>query len=147
MRAELAKDGIAVTTVCPGLIRTGSPRNATFKGQHEKEYAWFAVSDSLPGISMSAERCADQIVFAQDPAATEIFTSLVAKVAVLTHGIAPGFVTDILGWVNTLLPGAENASPDDYHTGAQSESPLTRSPLTLLTRVAEKRNNELPESE
>ena len=34
MRAELAKDGIYVTTVCPGLMRTGSPRNALFKGQH-----------------------------------------------------------------------------------------------------------------
>src|SRR5205823_4029010 len=28
LRAELAKDGIVVTTVCPGLMRTGSPLNA-----------------------------------------------------------------------------------------------------------------------
>src|SRR5919201_401355 len=48
LRAELAKDGIVVTTVCPGLMRTGSPPNAYFKGQNEKEYAWFAISDALP---------------------------------------------------------------------------------------------------
>src|SRR5262249_21748751 len=48
LRAELAKDGILVTTVCPGLMRTGSPRNATFKGQNTAEYAWFSISDSLP---------------------------------------------------------------------------------------------------
>ncbi len=34
LRAELLKDGIVVTTVCPGLMRTGSPRNADFKGRH-----------------------------------------------------------------------------------------------------------------
>ncbi len=48
LRAELAKDGITVTTICPGLMRTGSPRNADFKGQHRFEYAWFSISDALP---------------------------------------------------------------------------------------------------
>ncbi|MEJ7617506.1 MAG: SDR family oxidoreductase, partial [Pyrinomonadaceae bacterium] len=52
LRTELAKDGIVVTTVSPGLIRTGSPRNATFKGQHREEYAWFSIGDSLPLTSM-----------------------------------------------------------------------------------------------
>src|SRR5207302_995684 len=53
LRAELLKDGIYVTTVCPGLMRTGSPRNADFKGQHRAEYAWFSISDSLPFFSMA----------------------------------------------------------------------------------------------
>ena len=30
--AGVKEDGVVVTTVCPGLMRTGSPRNATFKG-------------------------------------------------------------------------------------------------------------------
>ena len=55
LRAELAKDGIRVTTVCPGLMRTGSPPNAAFKGRHREEYAWFALSDALPILSISAE--------------------------------------------------------------------------------------------
>ena len=36
LRTELAQDGILVTTICPGLMRTGSPRNARFKGQNQK---------------------------------------------------------------------------------------------------------------
>lgn len=56
LRAELARDGIAVTTVCPGLMRTGSPRNAFFKGRHRAEYAWFSLGDALPFTSMSAAR-------------------------------------------------------------------------------------------
>src|SRR5215218_8907728 len=62
LRAELAKDGVVVTSVFPGLMRTGSPRNATFKGQHRAEYAWFAVSDSLPLSSIGVERAAAQII-------------------------------------------------------------------------------------
>jgi len=44
LRAELTQHNVFVTTVCPGLMRTGSPRNADFTGQPEKEYAWFAIS-------------------------------------------------------------------------------------------------------
>src|SRR5262249_52903527 len=51
LRAELAKDNILVTTVIPGLMRTGSPPNATFKGRHREEYAWFSISDALPVVS------------------------------------------------------------------------------------------------
>lgn len=50
LRAELASYGIVVTTICPGLMRTGSPYNAIFKGQHRAEYTWFSLSDSLPLI-------------------------------------------------------------------------------------------------
>ena len=64
VRAELAPHGIRVTTVSPGLMRTGSPVNAQVKGQHEAEYAWFAIADSLPGFSISAEHAADQILSA-----------------------------------------------------------------------------------
>ena len=39
---------VTVTTVCPALMRTGSPRNARFKGRHRAEHAWFSVGDSLP---------------------------------------------------------------------------------------------------
>ena len=55
MRAELAKDSICVTTVVPGLMRTGSPFNAWFKGRHRDEFTWFAVSDSIR-CSINGER-------------------------------------------------------------------------------------------
>jgi short-subunit dehydrogenase len=64
MRTELAKEGIAVTTVCPGFIRTGVQDHVILKGQHRKEYAWFSISDSLPLISTSAENVARQTIAA-----------------------------------------------------------------------------------
>jgi len=47
LAAEVAKDGIAVTTVVPGLMRTGSHLHALTKGQHEAEYGWFSLGASL----------------------------------------------------------------------------------------------------
>ena len=81
-RAELDRDGIRITTVCPGLMRTGSPRNAQVKGQHEAEYAWFAIADALPGLSISAERAAEQIVEACRYGDPELTYTLPARLAI-----------------------------------------------------------------
>jgi short-subunit dehydrogenase len=142
LRAELARDGIVVTTICPGLMRTGSPRNANFKGQHRAEYAWFSISDSLPIIAMSAERAARQILAACKHGEAEIVLSLPAKIAVTLHSLFPGVTTDILGLVNRLLPapggiGAQRAQ------GFESESSLSPSPLTALGDKAALQNNQI----
>ena len=60
LRAELAKDNILVTGIYPGTIRTGGHTHAQFKGDHEAEYTWFALSDTIPGVSTSAESAARQ---------------------------------------------------------------------------------------
>jgi NAD(P)-dependent dehydrogenase (short-subunit alcohol dehydrogenase family) len=142
LHAELAKDGIAVTTVCPGLMRTGSPRNATFKGQHKLEYAWFAISDSLPVTSVSAENAARQIVEACRKGQAELVISVPAKIAVIFHGLFPGITAEMMGIVNRLLPrpggiGTKRAK------GKESESPLAPSVLTTLSERAARRNNEV----
>lgn len=139
MRAELARDRILVTTVAPGLMRTGSPRQAQLKGAHEKEYAWFAVSDSLPGISMSAERAAHQIVRAIERGQPNLILGLPAKLAALANGIAPNLVTRALTLANSLLP---RGSDPQAKKGFESESAWVPSPLTALTQRAELRNNE-----
>ena len=62
LRAELSGTGVVVTTIVPGLMRTGSYNAAQFKGDHEAESTWFSLGASLPGISMGAERAARQIL-------------------------------------------------------------------------------------
>jgi short-subunit dehydrogenase len=139
MRAELAQDGIRVTTVCPELMRTGSPRNAFFKGNHEAEYAWFVTLDSLPGLSMGVERAVRKIVEACRRGDAELVLGVTAKLAVLGRTLAPGLVAAVLAYVNRRLP--QESSPE-RHLGSESETPLTRSWVTRLTRRAEQRNNE-----
>jgi len=139
MRAELAKDEILVTTVAPGLMRTGSPRQAEIKGKHRSEYAWFAISDSLPGLSMSAERAARKIVGALERGQPMLTLGLPAKVAALANGVAPNLVTHALTWANALLP---RGSDKTTRKGFASASKWVPSPLTVLTQRAEVRNNE-----
>ncbi|HKQ04321.1 MAG TPA: SDR family NAD(P)-dependent oxidoreductase [Blastocatellia bacterium] len=142
LRAELRKDGIIVTTVCPGLMRTGSPRNASFKGQHEAEYAWFKISDSLPLTSINARRAARQIIDATRHGDAEVVLTVQAKAAALFHGVFPGLTADLLGLVNQLLPEAGGIGTRRAK-GRQSESEMSRSWLTALTDRAAAENNQI----
>ena len=142
LRAELSQDGITVTTVCPGLMRTGSPRNADFKGQHRAEYAWFSISDALPGASMSGERAARQILAACRRGDAEVILSLPAAVAARVHGLAPGLVSRLMGITNRLLPRAGGSDTRSWK-GRDSESAVSPSVLTFLNERAAARNNEI----
>ncbi len=141
LRAELLKDNIYVTTVCPGLMRTGSPPNALFKGQHRKEYAWFALGDSIPGLSTSAGHAARRILNACRHGDAEVVLTLPAQVAVAFHGFFPGLTSDILGLVNRMLPGPGGIGQRKL-PGRESESAIAPSALTTLTERAADRNNE-----
>ncbi|HEY3493870.1 MAG TPA: SDR family NAD(P)-dependent oxidoreductase [Polyangiaceae bacterium] len=139
MRTELAADGIVVTTVLPGLMRTGSPRNASFKGEHRKEYAWFKLADSLPIASISSQRAARRIVRALEYGESEVVLGWAAQAAALASGVAPGLVASALGLVHRLLPSGDD--PTELR-GYECESNLVPRGLTLLTDRAAIRNNE-----
>src|SRR5437660_3735387 len=102
MRGELTKDGIYVTTVCPGLMRTGSPFNAWFKGRHRDEFAWFVISDSLPIASIDASRAATQIVDACRHGDAQLIITWPARLAVIANAIAPESVALAMEWANRL---------------------------------------------
>jgi NAD(P)-dependent dehydrogenase (short-subunit alcohol dehydrogenase family) len=143
LRSELLKDNIYVTTVCPGLMRTGSPRNASFKGKNEAEYAWFSISDALPLVSMNARRAARRIVNACVHGEAEVVLSLPAKVAVKFHGLFAGAAVDLLGLMNVFLPSAGGIGRE-VRTGEQSSSSVSPSWITTLNERAAQQNNQVP---
>jgi NAD(P)-dependent dehydrogenase (short-subunit alcohol dehydrogenase family) len=140
LRAELTGSGVAVTTVVPGLMRTGSHLRALFKGQQHKEFAWFAVAASLPGLSMDARRAARRIVRAGLRGRAELTLTPAAKVAVRVHGLFPGATARTLGVVNALLPSTGPDAPPVPGTAASDEldSRLLRA-VTVLGRSAARR--------
>lgn len=142
LRAELTRDGILVTTVCPGLMRTGSPRNAEFKGRHQAEYAWFSISDALPVLSMDAERAARRIVRACARGEPEIILTAPANLAVRVQGAVPGMVGELLALANRVLP-APGGIGRTAAKGHESESALSPSWLTRLSDAAAARHNEM----
>ena len=104
LRTELAPHGVTVTTLMPGLTRTGSPPNAQVAGDREREYRWFAALDSLPVISTSAPHAARTIVRATLAGRAERFLTPAAMVGARVHGLAPGLTTRLSGLVARLLP-------------------------------------------
>ena len=141
LRAETAGTNISVTTVCPGLMRTGSPRNALFKGHNRKEYAWFVLADTLPGISVPATTAARRIVNAAIRRDADVEIGITARAGALVHGIAPGLTAKMLSAVSRILPRASDGQAEPRR-GYQSESGVTASPLTTLGRNAERKFNQ-----
>ena len=146
LRAEVAGDGVKVVTVCPGLMRTGSARNAIFRGQHQSEYAWFSISDALPGLSISADDAARRIVAACRRGDAEVLFPLPARAAAIVNAVAPGLTSGLLAAVDRLLPGAEGGGAGRKR-GADSQSRLSPSWLTRLGDRAARKYNQIAPTE
>jgi short-subunit dehydrogenase len=144
LRAEAARDGVVVTTVVPGLMRTGSPPNADFKGRHRREYAWFAIGDSLPITSMSAETAAARILDACRQGTAEITLGWSAWASHKFQALFPGLCADLAAVADRFLLPSPGGIGTASAKGRDSESALTRSVLTRPTREAAAANNEIP---
>lgn len=103
MRVELLGRGIQVTTVCPGLMRTGSSPFVFLTGDREKEYRWFSLSEKTPVWSVSSSRSARHIVNAAATGRAELIISLQSWIATRATAIAPGLTIRIASWINDLL--------------------------------------------
>ena len=122
-QSELAEKGFRVTTVCPGLMRTGSHLNAMFKGAYEEEFAWFSAGMAFPGNAVSAERAAARIVEACRHGQPELILTVQAKLAVLAHAVFPNFASHVLEWANHFLP--HSSSETRRHSGWESRGKST----------------------
>lgn len=142
LRARLTRENIYVTTVCPGLMRTGSPRNALVRGNHRKEYAWFSIADSLPGLSMAAERAARLVVDACQSGQAELVMPFPTAFLLKLHALMPATSSAVVGLMDRGLPDLEGGS-SDLRRGAESQSGWSPSWITTLSDQAAARNNEI----
>jgi short-subunit dehydrogenase len=134
LRTELAKERIYVTTVSPGLMRTGSHVNALFKGQHKKEFALFSLANASPLLSVSSERAARQIVEACRYGVAQLVIGPQARVARFLNGVLPTVVGAALSTVAHCMPGPSTGD-GRLLRGWQSRSALLP---RLLTRPADR---------
>jgi NAD(P)-dependent dehydrogenase (short-subunit alcohol dehydrogenase family) len=139
LRAELSGTGVTVTTVVPGLMRTGSHLRAYFKGDRRKEFAWFAVAASLPLLSMDAERAARRVVDAGTAGRAELILTPAAKLGVRAHGLFPATTVRALGAVNRLLPksaGPTEPAVTGLVASAELDSPFLKAATKLGRNAA-----------
>jgi NAD(P)-dependent dehydrogenase (short-subunit alcohol dehydrogenase family) len=149
LRAELADTGISVTTVVPGLMRTGSHLNAEFGGEQEAEYRWFALGASAPyPVAVGADRAARLIVRAAKRGQAECTYPLSAVVAARLSGLLPGVTTNALAVVDRFLPQPPQ-QPGGTRLGAaveaEIEGPVLRA-ATILGRAAAEEYKQVPPS-
>jgi short-subunit dehydrogenase len=130
LHAELRGKGVHVVTVCPGLMRTGSHLNAYFSGEAEREYQWFALGATTPGISASARDAARRIVRAVLDRETEIFITPQAALAGRTAQLMPEFTALVMAVVNKALPGpASQSTPPRRGAEVRDREPITASTI------------------
>jgi NAD(P)-dependent dehydrogenase (short-subunit alcohol dehydrogenase family) len=147
LRSELSRDNIFVTTICPGLVRSGSIYNANTKGRHSEEFAWFGVADSMPINSMSAEETARQILDATRHGDARLTTTPQAKVAVAMHALFPELVADVAALVTRLLPKPTNAASGDRNRNRKGHEVRPSWLPSIATRLSDKaaqKNNQMP---
>lgn len=146
LTASLAGKNVTVTTIVPGLMRTGSILNVQVKGDKPKEFGWFSALDSLPFISMDADRAARQIVAALRQGKPERILTLPANLGARTMGLAPNLTIRLLALTARLLPppvAGDGNRPTFSRTLANVLDQPVLHRLTTLSRRAAARNNEL----
>jgi NAD(P)-dependent dehydrogenase (short-subunit alcohol dehydrogenase family) len=141
IRAELARDNICVTTVAPGMMRTGSHVNAKFKGRHDKEFAWFAASAGAPFVSMNADRAARKILAACRRGQPSLTLTFAARSAIFGNALFPNLTGYAMKMVNRFLPVGGTQQANQLRAGSEL-SRLTPKWMTCLADRATKKNNE-----
>ncbi|MBP7146283.1 MAG: SDR family oxidoreductase [Acidobacteria bacterium] len=143
LRAELAGSNIRVTSVFPGLMRTGSHVQARFRGRARREYGWFAALAGTPLVSISSARAARKIVEACRHGDQVLILTPQARLAVALEGLAPALFADIVSVSARLLPRAPVAGTGERWTGWQARD--NRKLLQVITAAADRaatRNNQ-----
>lgn len=107
LRTEAAAYGISVTTVTPGTMRTGSHLRASYKGDQDGEFSWFARGASMPVATMDARRAARRIVRAARRGRAELILPLPTKLMLRTTAVLPGLGRLVLSRVDKALPHGE----------------------------------------
>lgn len=121
LQAEIEKKGIKVTTVIPGLMRTGSPINAMFKGNYKWEYRWFSFLDSFPPVSIDPEKAASKIIEASKRGDPVLPITIPVHVALLFKALFPFLTAKLLSFTNIFLPETTGSKGDAVKSGLKSK--------------------------
>ena len=119
IRADLARDKIHVTTVTPGMMRTGSHVHAKFKGDHAAEYKWFAWAMKIPFASISMERAARKIVNACASGKPNLVMPLSAYLIIAANALLPNLMARAMRMFSGSLPSQVSKSGDEARSGAE----------------------------
>lgn len=117
IRPELARDKIYVTTVTPGMMRTGSDVHAKFKGDHAAEFRWFKLANRLPFASISVERAARKILNACRRGKPTLVMPVTAHFIIAANAMFPNLMGRVMQMVNRSLPAPVSTEGNEARSG------------------------------
>lgn len=119
IRAELAADKIYVTTVTPGMMRTGSEVHAKFKGDYAAEYRWFKSSMKIPFASISVERAAKKIANACARGRPVLVMPFATHLIIAANAAFPNLIARAMKMFTRTLPEQVSSSGDEARSGSE----------------------------
>ena len=126
LHAELRFKGVRVTTVCPGLLRSGGENHAKFVGQVAQEKAWFDLGAKTPLIAADVNHAANRIYNATQAGRAEMTITPQAWLAARVFGLAPASSQFLAALANKyILPEPVNGAPlpPESHVHANEDEP------------------------
>lgn len=146
--AELAPYNIRVTTAFPLPMRTGSPIQAVFKGDHEKEFKWFETIDNLPLLSISADSAAKTILDGLADGKTEVLLAPVAKIRNIFSAIFPETFNRFMAFAAARLPkGDSKIRKTGFESSRSFKKSLLLKPIQARAEKAEDMYNQTPKTD
>jgi len=137
LATELTGSGISVSTIIPGLMRTGGHWHADYHGRPQAEYGWFTALSAMPIVAIDAERAARIIVRGVLTGRRKIIFTLPARLGDLVYRLSPEATGLAIGAAGRLLP----APGDDHAPGHRADAGMPKlfDRLTVLARDAVRR--------
>lgn len=131
--AELRKDNIYVTTIIPGLMRTGSYVNALFQKDNKKEFKLFSLMSTAPLITISAERAARKTIEAIKQKRVQKILGMPAKALIELNHFFPETTVKLFSVISRFLPSAEK--PTTFETGKAIRDRYEDSELPFFEQI------------
>jgi len=122
IRSELIRDKIYVTTVTPGLMRTGSEIHAKFKGDHAAEYRWFNSSLKIPFASISVQRAARKVVNTCARRRPVLVMPFSTYLIIAANAVFPNLMARAMKMFARALPSQVSSSGNEARSGAEIRS-------------------------
>lgn len=136
LAAELKKDKITVTTIAPGLMRTGSYVNARFQKGNRKEFKLFSAMSTTPGITISTDAAVRKILRAIRQRKVLAVLGAPARIIRSLYHFAPGTLVRLFGIMNRFIPAREGTP--EFVSGESIRSHYPHAELPYLERIGEK---------
>jgi len=135
LASELRHEGIYVTTIIPGLMRTGSYVNALFQKGNRKEFRLFSAMSTAPLITISTDKAVREIITAIRKKSIFKILGLPAKIIHQLHHFFPETIIRAYGLVEKYIPSRHSKA--EYITGEKIRISSVKSELAGLKGIGE----------